>query len=66
VTQNDVILSLIFGVGILISIIDMAYQQYTTGHVDQKAAVRWVWRTVSAAAVFFLVHAVYQLATIKH
>lgn len=65
-TQNDVVISLIFGVGILISLIDMGYQRYTTGHVDQKAAFRWVWRTVWAAVIFFLIHAVYQLATLRH
>ena len=60
-SYNDLVIALIFGVGICISLVDMAYQRYTTGHVDQKAAFQWVWRTVMAAVLFFLAHAAYLL-----
>jgi hypothetical protein len=65
-SKSDILLSIVFTVGILAAIGDMAWQWRTTGEIDQKAAFRWVWRTVLAAVVFFLVLAVYQLATIKH
>jgi hypothetical protein len=64
--SNDLILSIVFTVGILVAALDMAHQKYTTGVIDQKAAFRWVWRTVMAAVLFWLVSALYNLATITH
>jgi uncharacterized PurR-regulated membrane protein YhhQ (DUF165 family) len=60
-SKSDVILSIIFTVGILAAIGDMAWQWRTTGEIDQKAAFRWVWRTVLASIAFLLVSAFYNL-----
>lgn len=62
--SNDAVLSIIFSVGILAVAADMAWQWRTTGAVDQKAAFRWLWRTLLAAVLLLLGHALYQLAVI--
>jgi hypothetical protein len=63
--SSDAILSIVFSVGLVAAIADAAWQWRTKGQVDQKAAFRWFWRTLLAAAIFSLVNGLYLLATIK-
>ena len=63
---SDVGFSLIFSVGLLVVFLDMTWQRYTTGRIDQKAAFHWLWRTLMVAAIFLLGNAIFLLATAKH